>query len=298
MTFTAEQHEIRRKRLGASEIAQACRLIEVDGNFPHGSAFELWELKTGRRSPWAGNERTEWGSRLERLVLDVFAESECIEILDHQAERVASIDPPIVATLDAIGFDGSEQIVVEAKTTTSDNKDLGESGSSQVPMEWLCQTQIQMHAAKMGNAMIACWLRDTCEMRVYRIEYHRVLCERLIAKAAEFWRYVAENKLPPADWANADERMRRAVYIDRLGEPIEFDEDAQKNWAEYELLGKQITTLEKQRDKLKDEITVALQDRSRGTLGDGREVVLQVINRKGYTVAPTSYCQLRARKVK
>ena len=58
-------HETRRRGIGASDIPILAGLTLKYGQTPYG----LWLVKTGRKAPWSGNEQTEWGKRLEGLIL-------------------------------------------------------------------------------------------------------------------------------------------------------------------------------------------------------------------------------------
>jgi hypothetical protein len=79
---------------------------------------------------------------------------------------------------------------------------------------------------------------------------------------------------------------------------VELPADIAERWAEYEKIGRQIKTLEELRESLKADVVAALGDANRGLLGDGRELVVSVVERAGYVVQPKSYASLRARKVK
>ena len=70
----------RRKGVGASEAAQACNVSE------YGSAFELWERKTGRTPPKKQTMAMEIGNALEGLLIDKF----CYHLpLYRQHQRLA-----------------------------------------------------------------------------------------------------------------------------------------------------------------------------------------------------------------
>lgn len=58
-------HASRRQGIGASDIPVLAGLTLKYGQTPYG----LWLVKTDREAPWPGNEQTEWGKRLEGLIL-------------------------------------------------------------------------------------------------------------------------------------------------------------------------------------------------------------------------------------
>jgi predicted phage-related endonuclease len=61
-------HGERAKGVGSSDIPTLAGLSRRYGS----TSLTLWQQKTGRAEPWAGNNRTEWGHKLEGLVLREF----------------------------------------------------------------------------------------------------------------------------------------------------------------------------------------------------------------------------------
>lgn len=71
-TFTTEEefHAHRKKTVGSSDIPTLLGLNAQYGSTP----YTLWLEKTGRKPGFEGNERTEWGHRLEPVILAKFVE--------------------------------------------------------------------------------------------------------------------------------------------------------------------------------------------------------------------------------
>lgn len=73
-----EWHELRATGIGGSEVGTICGLNKWE------SAYRLWALKTGQlEDTFTGNEATEWGNRLEPVILDKFAD-EHPEMIVHE----------------------------------------------------------------------------------------------------------------------------------------------------------------------------------------------------------------------
>jgi len=283
--------ETRRKFIGASELLAAC----VGDKYTSRGA--LWELKTGRRAPVRENTAMRWGNRLEAFLIEDWAELNCAEVLSTQKRVQWCDDPPLVATLDAVvQLPDGTVCPLECKTTTSRNQELGEEGD-EIPLRWVIQAQAQIAAIDSQECRFAV-LVDQAELRQFRIERDQQVIDRLIERAAEFWRFVRGDRIPPAEWYEVDERLNRHQWIKDPGVSVELPSDIAGRWTEYEEIGRQIKTLEEQRDSLKADVVAALGDANRGLLGDGRELVVSVVNRAGYTVEPKSYVQMRARKAK
>ena len=283
--------ETRRKFIGASELLAAC----VGDKYQSRGA--LWELKTGRREPVAENAAMRWGSRLENFLIDDWAELNCAEVLDRQKRIQWSTTPPLVATLDAVvQLPDGTVCPLEAKTTTSRNDELGESGD-QLPTRWIIQAQAQMAALNATECRFAV-LVDQRELRQFRVERDQAIIEKIVAKSGEFWACVETDTVPPAEWYEVDERLNRHRWLPELGVPVELPADIADRWRDYEEIGRSIRLLEERRDGLKADVIAAMGDFHRGLLGDGRELVVSVVERAGYTVGPKSYPVLKARKLK
>lgn len=283
--------DTRRKFIGASELLAAC----VGDKYTSRGA--LWELKTGRRAPVRENTAMRWGNRLEAFLIEDWAELNCAEVLSTQKRVQWCDDPPLVATLDAVvQLPDGTVCPLECKTTTSRNQELGEEGD-EIPLRWVIQAQAQIAAIDAQECRFAV-LVDQAELRQFRIERDQQVIDRLIERAAEFWRFVRGDRIPPAEWYEVDERLNRHQWIKDPGVSVELPSDIAGRWTEYEEIGRQIKTLEEQRDSLKADVVAALGDANRGLLGDGRELVVSVVERAGYVVQPKSYVQMRARRVK
>jgi predicted phage-related endonuclease len=283
--------ETRRKFIGASELLAAC----VGDKYQSRGA--LWELKTGRREPTAENTAMRWGNRLEKWIIEDWAELNSAEVLSTQDRIQWCEDPPLVATLDAlVSLPDGTICPLEAKTTTSRNEELGEDGD-QLPTRWIVQAHAQMAAANADVCHFAV-LVDQRELRQFTVTRDQQIIDQIKARAAEFWRHVRDDIIPPAEWYEVDERLNRHRWIPDLGVPVELPADIAEKWTEYETLGRQIKALEERRDELKADAVAALGDAHRGLLGDGRELVVSVQERAGYTVGPKSFTVLRARRLR
>ena len=283
--------ETRRKFIGASEIAAAC----IGSRWTSRGA--LWELKTGRRAPPEENTAMRWGNRLEQFIIEDWCELNCAEVDAYQERIVWSEDPPLVATLDAIvTLSDGTRAALEAKTTTSRNAELGDEGD-EVPLSWVFQAQAQMQAAGVDVCHFAV-LVDRADLRQFTVKRDDSIIAAIRNRAAEFWQYVKNDEVPPADWYEVDERLSRMQWVPDLGVPVELPNDIVDRWRDYEEIGRSISQLEKTRESLKADVVAALGDSHRGLLGDGRELVVSTVERAGYVVQPKSYVQLRARKLK
>jgi putative phage-type endonuclease len=288
---SAEWHEQRRQGIGASEVAVAC------GFGRYRTRYDLWREKTGATAPWGGNEATLWGQRNEPFILQDWADRNEARIIETQQQFRHQRWPHLWATVDGIAttIDG-EDVVVEAKCTTSRNAQLGDGGDD-APPEWLAQVQVQMLLSGLERAYIAV-LIDGNKSREYCVQFDRTVAEALADRAEAWYCEAVETPVPPIGWGNADQQMQRLVefggrdLVDMQGSNLPTI------WAQYEDLGKRIKELEEGRAELKAAAIVAMGDNSRCLIAADKELVIQEKTRAGYMVKPAKFVQISAKKVK
>jgi putative phage-type endonuclease len=288
---TAEWHEQRRQGIGASEVAVAC------GFGRYRTRYDLWREKTGATAPWGGNEATLWGQRNEPHILTDWADRNEARIIETQQRFTHERWPHLWATVDGIAttIDG-EDVVVEAKCTTSRNAQLGDGGDD-APPEWLAQVQVQMLLSGLERAYIAV-LIDGNKSREYFVQFDRTVAEALADRAEAWYCEAVETPVPPIEWGNTDQQMQRLVefggrdLVDMQGSNLPTI------WAQYEDLGRKIKELEEERAELKSAAIVAMGDNSRCLIAQDKELVIQEKTRAGYMVKPAKFVQISAKKVK
>ena len=288
---TAEWHDQRRQGIGASEVAVAC------GFGRYRTRYDLWREKTGAIAPWGGNEATLWGQRNEPHILQDWADRNEARIIETQQQFRHQRWPHLWATVDAVAttIDG-EDVVVEAKCTTSRNSQLGDGGDD-APPEWLAQVQVQMLLSGLDRAYIAV-LIDGNRSREYCVQFDKTVAEALADRAEAWYCEAVETPVPPIEWGNTDQQMQRLVefggrdLVDMQGTQLPTI------WVQYEDLGRKIKELEEERQELKSAAIVAMGDNSRCLIAPDRELVIQEKTRAGYMVKPAKFVTLSAKKVK
>jgi len=288
---TAEWHDQRRQGIGASEVAVAC------GFGRYRTRYDLWREKTGAIAPWGGNEATLWGQRNEPHILQDWADRNEARIIETQQQFRHQRWPHLWATVDAVAttIDG-EDVIVEAKCTTSRNAQLGDGGDD-APPEWLAQVQVQMLLSGLERAYIAV-LIDGNKSREYCVQFDRAVAEALADRAEAWYCAAVATDVPPMEWGNTDQQMQRLV---EFGGRDLVDMQATQLptiWAQYEDLGRKIKELEEERAELKAAAIVAMGDNSRCLIAPDRELRIEEKSRAGYMVKPAKFVQILAKKVK
>ena len=288
---SAEWHEERRRGIGASEVAVAC------GFGRYRTRYDLWREKTGASAPWGGNEATLWGQRNEPHILQDWADRNEAQIIETQQQFRHQRWPHLWATVDAVAttIDG-EDVIVEAKCTTSRNAQLGDGGDD-APPEWLAQVQVQMLLSGLESAYIAVLIdgNKSCE---YCVAFDRAVAEALADRAEAWYCQAAATDVPPIEWGNTDQQMQRLVEFGGRDLVDMQASNLPTLWAQYEDLGRKIKELEEERSELKSAAIVAMGDNSRCLIAPDRELIISEKTRAGYMVKPAKYTQISAKKVR
>lgn len=203
-----EWHARRNISLGASDSAAAV------GCNPWKSNVQLWMEKTGRAIPEdiSNNSGVKFGVACEPPIREImkatFAENGLTLSYGGKWDVVEREDRPwYMATLDGRLVDSEGlQGVWECKTSYITSKASSESWKGRIPDYYFCQVLHQMNASGFSYAILTAYLRESYEaigqvatMRQYefRMEDYREQAEWLLAKEAEFWKYVESDKEPP-----------------------------------------------------------------------------------------------------
>ena len=287
MPITEAQRIERRKHIGSSDMAA---VLGVD---PWRTPFDVWAEKTGRlldEKPTAAMER---GNRYESGVLD-FAEAE----LGALVRNVHCVRPgtALASNVDGVLVDTGEP--VEAKTSTMMDQ-WGPAGTDQVPEQYIVQCHVHMlcrevpgpdAAVKLLGEVEGCHLAVFLggrEERLYRIPLNNDLSRIIVDEAAKFWTCV-ERDTPPAGAVGTPHVLK---LMRREPEKIvSIDPAIVRTWLDAKAALKAAGEHEEQ---AKAAVLTAMGNGEAALCGDLGALTYLTVNRKGYTVQPSSYRQLR-----
>lgn len=146
MSLSDAQLEIRRTRIGSSEIAALIPPL-ADGTtvHPHGRGpFDVFANKMGAGKPQSSEMR--WGDYVEPAILRMHCESQGLEVLPHPGTLIHPRYSWLCATPDAIARDrDGKRRMIEAKNVGRWMAHLwGPEGTDQVPMGYAAQVQVTL----------------------------------------------------------------------------------------------------------------------------------------------------------
>ena len=166
------------------------------------------------------NEAMRWGKRLERPILEAYAEAQQVAITfadPFTLHRVPGF-PIMGASLDAVREDGAP---VDAKNTRHRSGDWGEDGTDQIPVYYAAQLAVQMMVQDAPFADLAVLFsgQELATFRVHRdLETEAIIRERV----AVWWeRHIVHDIPPDPDGSESSTRWlakRFAKHTDAVRE--------------------------------------------------------------------------------
>jgi predicted phage-related endonuclease len=195
---------------------------------------------------------------------------------------------------------GDDDFPLDAKTTTFRRAhEFGEEGTDELPHDIVMQAQQQMLVCGSERQDTAVLL-DGRTLRVYTVRRHERLIEGLIAAAVELRDRIIAGEAPDPDWRHTGTpALVRTLYGVAEGRTIDLGQEAAEQWREYQRLGKEASAIDKERKWLKARVEHAIGDAAIARLPDGAAILTRKsVERKGYSVEPTSYIDLREKAVK
>lgn len=194
--LTQEQQQIRAQGIGASEVASVCGLD------PFRAPIDIYLAKTGQAIPFAGNEQTRWGDRIEGLVkqwyVDEFPEWDLLNGHTEQEENA----PWAIATPDFFVHrkDDDQEKLVEVKNV---GMRMAYHWANGVPDYVVCQVLWQMLVTGVHVAEVVAVIGGQAP-QVFPVEWDEEQAGLMFQVAESFWfNHVVARVPPEVDGSNS-----------------------------------------------------------------------------------------------
>jgi putative phage-type endonuclease len=205
--------------------------------------LQVYLEKRGELGPQPESEPMRWGTRLEPIVRQEYADrtGEVVRMPEGLLRHAAH--PWMLATVDGIADSGR---LVEIKTArTADG--WGEPGTDEVPQAYLIQVQHYLAVTALPVADVAVLIGGQ-DFRLYHVPADRELQDLIIEQEAEFWQAVQKGTPPnPVSYADVVARYGRAS---REG-TVRATDEALEALAALRLLKTERDELDAEEEKLK-----------------------------------------------
>lgn len=279
--------EERRKSLGASDIAG------VLGLGKYSTPLSVWYDKVeGKES--SQSVAAELGLILEPWLLDKLAtrlreDGHTMTVLGSQPHYTHAEHDILTATPDAwISVDGVEG-GCECKTASEYRSSEWPDGG--LPDEYYAQVQHQMACADWPWVYVP-FLVGNRKFDVRFVPRNDEFIKVLIERAHDFWERFVLTKTPPAPTgADIDTDVLKALYPGGGDEVLRLD-DMEDERETYKALARTIKAAQEEQKAIQQRFMARLGDNQLAYVGE-HKVTWSTVNRKGYTVEPASYRQLR-----
>jgi len=285
---TAEERkswlESRRKGLGSSDIAP------IIGLSPWKDSLGIYLSKIGQADENAMTPQQSWGLRLEpamaAAVMDEYGWTLAkVPSIIHREHRF------LLASPDRMRTDGANE-VVEFKTSRSSDG-WGEPETDEIPLYYQVQVQHQMEVCHATYEVETAWvfvLIGGSDFRRYRIPYDPEFLPTVLPALEEFWHRVETRTPPEPDWSHPTTLENlQSLYAPVVGKSVALDAEMVQYATEYVQLGAEASAVNARRDEAKARLIAAMGDAELAALPDGRAITRRKVERKGFTVEPTSY---------
>jgi len=277
--------------LGSSEMGI---LLGLD---QYRSPLKLWAIKTGRLTNEITSEAAEWGTRLEGVVAQKFAEKNGCKLMAYKKRFVHPVYPFISCELDRI-IVGTDEIV---EVKTCHDRLIKNWSGEDMPQNYCVQlnTALGLSGRKKGHIALLAGGQKYIEKHM---DFDQELYDMVIEKAVAFWNnHVLADLAPVAIAMDNDEPADTLdlLYPASNSQAIEFCGDVAKEIDVLvdDRLGalESMSHLKEELNKIEARIKQLMGENEEGTTANSR-ISWKTVNRKEYTVKASSYRQIRTTK--
>lgn len=274
-------HEFRAKTIGGSEIAK------VAGLSKYGSPLTVFNEKLGLVEKFKGNIHTKFGTRMEDVIkeffIDDFKEETGIdvEVYNYPFMMIDKELPFLSANIDGLAKFSEDYIYWENRDTAEikfipkdeligiEIKTAGEFSKSnwyddEIPDDYLCQIYNYLSITNLNYFLIIYLIGKEVKWKVVPRNEDDIEALREIGK--DFWENHIIPKIPPAPTGikkETDEILEQQVLSD--GEEVDITDN---KLTQYNEISEKIKELEKEKERLKQEIFLELGNSKKGTDGN------------------------------
>lgn len=187
----------------------------VLGVSPWKSRLGLWEEKVGEAPPKEVSERMIWGTRLEKAILQGYAEDNGVKVSYVGFRRHPEI-PYVIGHPDGMTPDR----LIEVKTADHLGEGWGSEGTEEVPENYWIQVQHYLFLTGRDLADLVLLLRGNT-LRTFTIPHDREFTDSLISEEGIFWeRHVVQGIPPEPDGSSDAGRVLGRMYPRKEGEIV------------------------------------------------------------------------------
>lgn len=270
--------------LGGSDAAAVCGLN------PYRGPYSVWAEKTGRHTDVVDSEAVKWGALLEPVILNEWADQSGMHPQTEPHMLRSREYPWMQANLDAIVDD---TIIVEIKTAGARMVD---SWTEEPPIYYWVQGLHYAAVTGRHTCIFVCLLAGQ-QLVVHEVHYTPASLDHLVRVERDFWRHVEQDEPPAAELADVP---TLAELRPDPGDTVTVDEELALELAHsYHVAAEAERRARQLKDESADRLKLLIGEHETAVTPSGFAVASwKTIERKGFTVAPSSHRKLTVPKPK
>lgn len=267
MTATSETGQLtpreqwlrdRQQGLGGSDIAA------VAGLSPYQTPADVYYSKTEPLGDDAPSEPMRWGSLLEPVIRQHYAEVTGRSVMTPATMYRHPEHPFLLATVDGVAVDADGECrLLEIKTART-SEGWGEPETDEVPDHYAIQVQHYLSVLGLQSADLAVLVGGS-DFRIYCIDADERVQAYLVEIARRFWEQV-ERREPP-DPVSAED-VRRRFPRNTVDDAAEGSDEHAKAWQRLLEIKAQSKALQAESEQLETQLKAAIGERSGIAYGD------------------------------
>ena len=210
--------EYRRMGIGGSDVAG------VLGISKWSSPISIWLDKTGQADPVEENEAMRWGTLLEPIVRNQFADTTGKVVKKVKAILQHPEYPFMLANVDGITTDDEgNPAILEIKTASEYVKD---EWIEHIPVYYQTQVQHYLCVTGLAKAYVAALIGGNC-FKIYELDADLELHQMLIAVEQDFWNKVENGIRPDIDGSDASKAILDELFTGGNQEKFVLPDEAE-----------------------------------------------------------------------
>lgn len=235
----------RNKFIGGSDVAAILGLNRYK------TAYEVWEEKKHNIKTFEGNQATEWGKKLEPVIIAHFEQVNNVKVFDNNARYISKEYDFLGCHPDGICTINNENVLIEVKTVSTDAyKFWGNS----LPKEYYCQVQHNLYVLGLKKAKFIYLVLDSRFYSEIEVNFDAEYITEQNNFLVKWWNEYIVGESTPIKTVTDYEKENPDVKM------VEADEDAAQKHIELIEIKAKIKDLETQKEAIEDFLKLKIGD--------------------------------------
>ena len=235
----------RDKIIGGSDVAAILGLNRYK------TAYEVWEEKKHGIKTFEGNAATEWGKKLEPVIIAHFEQVNNVKVFDNNVKYISKEHDFLGCHPDGICTINNENVLIEVKTVSTD---AFKFWGNELPLEYYCQVQHNLNVLGLTKAKFIYLVLDSRYYGEIEISYDKEYAESVQKFLVKWWNEYIIGDNTPIKTVTDYEKENPEVKM------VEADDETAKKHTELIELKAKIKELETQKEVIEDFLKLKIGD--------------------------------------